>query len=120
MLILAYIARVPRSSTRSDVFNVVGDAHRRRILELLADGERSVNEVVDAFDLDQPSVSKHLRTLKDVGLVGVRREGRRRVYHLKADGLKSVSDWVSQFERFWDHHLAAVKQRAERKARDGR
>jgi DNA-binding transcriptional ArsR family regulator len=107
-----------RSPTTSDAFNAVAEPRRRQILELLAGGERPVNDVVAILGLAQPQVSKHLRVLRVVGLVTVRGSGRQRLYTLNADGLKPVHEWVRTFERFWDHQLDRIKQRAERKALD--
>ena len=107
-----------RSSTTSDVFNAVAEPRRREILDLLAQGERPVGDVVVAIGLTQPQVSKHLRVLREVGLVSVRGEGQRRLYRLNADRLKPIHDWVREFERFWDHKLDRIKQRAERMANE--
>ena len=74
---------------------------------------------MEAVRRAQPAVSKHLRVLREVGVVDVRRHGRHRVYALNAERLKPVHDWVSEFERFWEGHLGRVKERAEAKARDG-
>ena len=92
---------MPRAATNSDAFNAIAEPQRRRILTLLAGGERSVNDVAAALGLSQPLVSKHLRVLKEVDLVRVREDGRRRLYRLDGQGLKPVHDWVSTFERFW-------------------
>lgn len=92
------MARLP---TTSDVFNAIAEPQRRAILELLTQGELSVNEIADALDLNQPQASKHLRVLHEVDLVNVRREGRQRIYQLQSDSLKPVHDWVRQFEQFW-------------------
>lgn len=90
-----------RLSTTSDVFNAIAEPQRRAILELLTQGELSVNEIADALHLNQPQASKHLRVLHEVDLVDVRREGRQRIYQLQSDSLKPVHDWVRQFEQFW-------------------
>ena len=105
-----------RSPTTSDAFNAVAEPKRREILNLLARGERPVNDMVALLGLAQPQVSKHLRVLKEVGLVTVRGAGRQRFYRLNAESLKPVHDWVSTFERFWDHQLDRIKERAEAKA----
>jgi len=107
-----------RSPTTSDAFNAVAEPRRRQILDLLARGERPVNYVVASLGLAQPQVSKHLRVLRKVGLVSVRGAGRERLYKMNADRLKPIHDWVKTFERFWDHHLDRIKERAERKAVD--
>ena len=107
-----------RSATTSDAFNAVAEPRRRQILDVLAGGERAVNDVVAALGLAQPQVSKHLRVLREVRLVRVRAEGRERFYMLNPEPLRPIHDWVQTFERFWDHHLDRVKQRAEAKARE--
>ncbi len=90
-----------RAPTTSDAFNAVAEPRRRQILDLLAGGERAVNDLVAALDLAQPLVSKHLRVLREVGLVDVRDVGRQRLYRLDGRPLKPVHDWVSGFERTW-------------------
>ena len=105
-----------RLRTTSDVFNAVAEPRRRRILDLLALGERPVNDMVVALGLAQPQVSKHLRVLRVVGLVSVRGSGQQRIYKLNAERLKAIHDWVRTFEPFWDHQLDRIKERAERKA----
>jgi DNA-binding transcriptional ArsR family regulator len=91
-----------RSATTSDAFNAVAEPRRRQILDLLAHGERSVNEVAQSLRFKQPQVSKHLRVLKQVGLVSVRGAGQQRLYKLNGEGLKPIHDWVKTFERFWN------------------
>src|SRR3954462_13563562 len=107
-----------RSPTISDVFNAVAEPRRREILDLLTRGEMPVGDVVMSMGLTQPQVSKHLRVLRAVGLVSVRGEGQRRLYRLNGERLKPIIDWVRNFERFWDHKLDRIKQRAESKARE--
>jgi DNA-binding transcriptional ArsR family regulator len=84
-------------------------------LKYLALQERPVGEIVAALGLEQPSVSKHLRVLRDVGLVRVRREGRKMLYSLDAEAIRPLYEWTRTFERFWRHQLQRVKQRAEEK-----
>ena len=120
MPIWAYNSGVARSPTTSDVFNAVAEPRRREILDLLAAGERPVSDVVESTGLAQPQVSKHLRVLKEVGLVTARRSGRRRLYRVNAARLKPMHDWVKRFERFWDHQLSQLKDSAERTAARGR
>lgn len=86
-----------RAATTTDAFNAVAEPRRRQILEALTGGERSVNELVEALGLAQPQVSKHLRVLREVGLVEVREEGRQRRYRLNGEALKPIHDWVSGF-----------------------
>lgn len=94
-----------RLATTTDVFNAVAEPGRRRILSLLTDGERSVNDVARALRIRQPQVSKHLSVLRRVGLVRVRGAGQRRLYAIRGDGLKPMYDWVRAFERFWGERL---------------
>ena len=103
-----------RAAASLDAFNAVAEPRRREILSYLALGERSVGEIVDALECRQPSVSKHLRVLRDVGLVQVRRDGRRTVCRINADGLRPLHEWAGTFERVWQSQLKRVKQRAER------
>jgi DNA-binding transcriptional ArsR family regulator len=88
-----------RAATTADAFNAVAEPRRRQILDLLADGERSVGDLVARLGLSQPLVSKHLRVLREVGLVQVRDEGRQRLYRLDAGPLRSITDWLRPFER---------------------
>ena len=106
---------VPRAATTSDAFNAVAEPRRREILNYLAMQERPVGEIVAALGLEQPSVSKHLRVLRDVGLVRVRREGRNMLYSLDAEAIRPLYEWTRTFERFWRHQLQRVKERAEKK-----
>src|SRR5215469_14507319 len=106
---------MPRATTTSDAFNAVAEPRRRDILNYLALQERSVNEIVDSLSIEQPSVSKHLRVLKDVGLVNVRRDGRNMFYRTNADAIRPLHEWTSTFERFWRHQLNKIKERAEAK-----
>ena len=103
-----------RAATTSDVYNAIAEPTRRAIFELLCEAERAVNDVVLELDMDQPSVSKHLRVLREVDLVDVRREGRRRIYSAKPAALQPVGTWVKKFERYWERQLDQIKERAER------
>ena len=107
-----------RAPTTSDAFNAVAEPTRRQILDLLARGERPVNDLVATLGLAQPQVSKHLRVLREVGLVDVRVSGQQRLYALNAERLRPIHDWVRTFEPFWDRQLDRIKERAERKARE--
>ena len=104
---------MPRASTTADVFNAVAEPRRRDILSLLASDERSVNDIVAMLECAQPSVSKHLRVLSDVGLVTARRDGRRVLYRTNADAIRPLHEWTSTFARMWRHQLSRVKARAE-------
>ena len=105
-----------RASTTSDAFNAVAEPRRRDILSFLALDERSVGDIVEALALEQPSVSKHLRVLKDVGLVRVRRDGRNKFYRTNAEAIRPLHEWTKTFERFWRQQLNRVKERAEAKS----
>jgi DNA-binding transcriptional ArsR family regulator len=104
-----------RAATTSDAFNAVAEPRRRDILNYLALQERPVNEIVDAMEMEQPSISKHLKVLKDVGLVEARREGRQMLYKVNAVAIRPLHEWTSKFERLWNHQLLRVKERAEAK-----
>jgi DNA-binding transcriptional ArsR family regulator len=105
---------MPRAATTSDTFNAIAEPRRRDILDYLAPRERPVGDIVLALGLAQPSVSKHLRVLRDVGLVDVRRDGRQMFYRTNAEGIRPLHEWTSRFERYWRNQLARVKERAER------
>ncbi len=94
-----------RAATTADVFNAVAEPRRRQIVDLLAGGERPVNELVDRLQLAQPQVSKHLRVLREVGLVAVRDAGRQRLYRLNAPALKPIHDWVDGYARLWSQRF---------------
>ena len=94
-----------RAPTTTDAFNAVAEPRRRQIIDLLAQGERPVHELVARLGLAQPQVSKHLRVLREVGLVDVRDEGRRRLYRLNGRGLKPIHDWVSAYEHTWNERF---------------
>jgi DNA-binding transcriptional ArsR family regulator len=99
---------VARAATTADAFNAVGEPRRRQIIELLASGERPVNDLVRLTGLAQPQVSKHLRVLREVGAVGVRDEGRQRLYSLNGRALKPIHDWVKAYERTWSERFDAL------------
>jgi DNA-binding transcriptional ArsR family regulator len=96
---------VARAATTADAFNAVAEPRRRQILDLLAGGERPVNDLVRALGLAQPQVSKHLRVLRQVGAVDVRDEGRQRLYRLNGEALKPIHDWVKSYERTWSERF---------------
>src|SRR5215470_15469758 len=108
MSIWEYIRTMPRAATTSDSFNAIAEPRRREILNYLAFEERSVSEIVDAMEMEQPSVSKHLKVLKEVGLVEVRREGRQMLYRVNGTAIRPLWEWTSTFERMWRHQLARV------------
>jgi DNA-binding transcriptional ArsR family regulator len=109
---------MPRAATTSDAFNAVAEPRRRDILNYLALQERPVGDIVATLGFEQPSVSKHLRVLRDVGLVHVRREGRQMFYRTNAEAIRPLHEWTSTFERFWRRQLTSVKERAEQKAKE--
>lgn len=106
---------MPRAATTSDPFNAIAEPRRRHILEFIAAEERSVNEIADALELEQPSVSKHLQVLRDVGLVKVRRDGRRTLYRTNAEPLRTIHDWCGMFAQHWREQLRRIKTHAEEK-----
>ena len=111
-----------RAATTADAFNAVAEPRRRQILDLLAGGERPVNELVTATGLAQPQVSKHLRVLREVGAVEVRGDGRLRLYRLNGRALRPIHDWVKDFERTWSERfeqLDAVLDDLQQEDTDG-
>ena len=110
-----YIPLMARAATTSDAFNAVAESRRREILELLACGELSVGDLVVRLGLEQPSVSKHLKVLRNVGLVRVRRHGRQMLYQTNPDAIRPLYEWTKTFERLWAHQLLRIKERAEEK-----
>ena len=97
-----------RVATTADAFNAVAEPRRRQILDVLADGERPVNDLVRRLGIAQPLVSKHLRVLREVGLVDVRDEGRRRIYRLNGHRLKPIHDWVTTYEQTWTERFGRL------------
>ena len=94
-----------RAATTADVFNAVAEPRRRQILDVLAGGERPVNDLVALLGLAQPQVSKHLRVLREVGVVDVREDGRQRLYRVNGHALKPIHDWVQGYERLWSERF---------------
>src|SRR3954453_12789308 len=94
-----------RAATTTDAFNAIAEPRRREIVDLLAGGERPVNDLVAELGLAQPQVSKHLRVLRDVGVVDVRTDGRQRLYRLNGPALKPIHDWVKNYERMWSERF---------------
>jgi DNA-binding transcriptional ArsR family regulator len=120
MPIWVYIFAMARAATTADAFNAVAEPRRRQILDALAGGERPVNALVRELGLGQPQVSKHLRVLREVGLVDVRDHGRQRLYRLNGQALKPIHDWIKPYERSWserfdelDAVLEDLKQKEE-------
>ena len=99
-----------RAATTTDAFNAVAEPRRRQLLDALAEGERSVNDLVAAVGIAQPQVSKHLKVLREVGLVAVREEGRHRLYRLEAGPLQSIHTWLERYERMWTERFDRLEQ----------
>ncbi len=99
-----------RAATTTDAFNAVAEPRRRQILDLLAAGELPVNDLVARLGLAQPQVSKHLRVLRQVGLVNVRDEGRQRLYRVNGKPLKPIHDWVKQYEQSWSQRFELLDE----------
>jgi DNA-binding transcriptional ArsR family regulator len=109
-----------RAATTADAFNAIAEPRRRQILDVLAGGERPVNDLVRVLGLAQPQVSKHLRVLREVGAVEVRSEGKQRHYRLNGNALRPIHEWVKSYERTWserfeelDAVLEDLKQKEE-------
>jgi len=109
---------MPRRPTTHDPFNAIAEPRRRKLLEVLGEKELSVNDIVTQVGWSQPTVSKHLGVLKQVGLVKERREGRQRLYRVNAEGLKSIYEWVAPFQQYWsekfdrlDHVLQGMQKK---------
>jgi DNA-binding transcriptional ArsR family regulator len=122
MSITEYVRPVARSSTTSDVFNAIAEAHRREILDALIAGEKAVGAIVDDVAMTQPQVSKHLRVLSEVGLVRCRADGRRRLYRLEPARLRPMHEWLAKYEQAWndrldrlDDYLKELQQQGEPK-----
>jgi DNA-binding transcriptional ArsR family regulator len=112
-----------RAATTADAFNAVAEPRRRQILDVLAGGERPVNDLVRLLGLRQPQVSKHLRVLREVGAVDMRNRGRQRLYRLNGQALKPIHDWVKDYERTWaarfDELDVVLDELKEREQGDG-
>jgi len=101
-------------------FELLAEPNRRRILDLLRDGERPVGELVDRLSMSQPAVSKHLRVLRDSGLVDVRVDAQRRVYRLRPEPLREIDAWIEPYRRLWDQRLDRLERHLQRmKAKEG-
>ncbi|HEX2156986.1 MAG TPA: metalloregulator ArsR/SmtB family transcription factor [Actinomycetes bacterium] len=114
-----------RVATTADAFNAVAEPRRRQILDVLAGGERPVNDLVGVLGMAQPQVSKHLRVLREVGAVEVRGQGRQRLYRLNGQALKPIHDWVKRYEDSWTERFEQLDvvledlKRQEKGAGDG-
>jgi DNA-binding transcriptional ArsR family regulator len=98
-------SEMARAATTADAFNAVAEPRRRQILDLLAGGERPVNDLVRKMGIAQPQVSKHLRVLREVGAVEVREQGRQRLYRLNGRALKPIHDWIKDYEDSWSERF---------------
>lgn len=94
----------------ASVFEVIAEPNRRAILGLLITSEQSVNEIERQLEMSQPTVSKHLRVLRDAGIVEATIDAQRRVYRLKPESLKEIEEWLAPFRRFWNSHLDALER----------
>ena len=101
-------------------FAVIAEPNRRGILSLLASSERSVHEIEQRLRMPQPSVSKHLRVLRDAGFVESRADAQRRLYRLRPEPLKEVDAWLSPFRRYWSAHVDALERHLDRMAPEPR
>jgi DNA-binding transcriptional ArsR family regulator len=119
MPITEYVGTVARSSTTSDVFNAIAEAHRREILDALMAGEKPVGAIVNDLSMSQPQVSKHLRVLSEVGLVTCRSEGRRRLYRVEPERLRPMHEWLAKYEQVWNARLDRVDDYLQELQRQG-
>lgn len=111
---LAVILPVSYTNHMDTVFEVLAEPSRRRILDLLRERERSVGELVERLGLSQPGVSKHLRVLRNAGLVKVRQEAQRRCYGLRAEPLAEMDEWLAPYRKFWAGWLDALEEHLDR------
>jgi DNA-binding transcriptional ArsR family regulator len=102
----------------TSTFEVLAEPNRRQIMDLLLAGERHVGDLVAGTSLSQPSISKHLRVLRDAGLVQVRADAQRRVYRVRAEPLRAIDDWLEPYRKLWDSRLDALEQHLERMQND--
>lgn len=104
--------------TTASVFQVLGEPSRLAILEVLREGERPVGELVGRLGMSQPAVSKHLRVLKEAGLVEVRVDAQRRVYRIRTEPLVEVDDWLAPYRELWNTHLDLLAEHLERRRQE--
>jgi DNA-binding transcriptional ArsR family regulator len=104
------LALMARAATTSDVFNAIAEPQRREILVVLRAGERGVTELADELGMTQPGASKHLRVLREVGLVRDRKAGKQRLYALDARGLRPIHEWTGGFEQFWNESFERLEE----------
>ncbi|MFC9438919.1 ArsR/SmtB family transcription factor [Nocardia sp. NPDC057030] len=104
--------------TTASVFQVLGEPSRLAILEVLREGEQPVGELVGRVGLSQPAVSKHLRVLREAGLVEVRVDAQRRLYRIRTEPLVGVDDWLAPYRRLWNRHLDLLEEHLERRRQE--
>jgi DNA-binding transcriptional ArsR family regulator len=112
------MSSMARAATTTDAFTAIAEPRRREILDALVGGERPVNDLVSALGLTQPQVSKHLRVLREAGVVDVRDRGRQRLYRLNGTALRTVHDWVAAYAQVWDERYARLDDVLEDLKRD--
>ena len=118
-LLLTYIGRMVVTADRGpDVFGAISHPARRRMLDLLAEADRSVNALAGHFQMSRPAVSQHLRVLLDAGLVTEQRHGRERRYRLVPERLGPVRDWIAHYERFWDDRLQRLQKQLTKRTKE--
>lgn len=103
---------------RVDVYLAIADPTRRRLLDLIGTGERPVNQLAAPFRMSRPAISQHLRILRRVGLVDMRKDGRERWYRVRGERLREVFDWVAHYEKFWTEKLQALGKYLDRQKGD--
>jgi len=108
------------SASENAVYAALADPTRRRLLDLLRDGDRPVNDLVAEFRVSRPAISQHLRTLREAGLVKETRVGRERHYRLHAHALRNVQRWIARYEQFWDTKLTRLAVTLDKEARNAR
>jgi DNA-binding transcriptional ArsR family regulator len=96
--------------TTTATFEVLAEESRRQILDLLVEDERSVGELVESLSLSQPAISKHLKVLRDAGLVESRPDAQRRIYCVRPEPLRVVDEWLEPYRRAWSRHLGALER----------
>ena len=99
-----------------DIYEALADGHRRRIVELVGERERTAGEIVDALRISQPGASRHLRVLREAGLVSVRKDAQRRLYRLEPDKLAELDAWLQPYRRYWSERLDALEAHLKRES----
>jgi DNA-binding transcriptional ArsR family regulator len=101
-------------------FDVLAEPTRRRILDELRQQERPVNDLVEILGMSQPGVSKHLRVLREAGLVDVRRDAQRRLYRVRPEPLREIDNWLEPYRRYWNERLDALEAHLDRTASESK